>query len=138
MSNITKTLLKNGVSGLVDHEDEYFKQNMCQALALKLNESMEDAYKDSVSMLFVKNTITEESNQLKEFIEFIENFQPGKFELKNKSVINITESDITAIKNLFDALDSKNRHIMINEIFEDPSKFKRNLDFYNNIKGLIG
>lgn len=138
MSNITKTLLKNGVNGLFEQEDEYFKQNICQALALKLNESMDECYKNSVSMVFVQNKETTNTENLKEFVEFINTFKSGKYELKNKSVINITESDITAIKNLFDSLNNKNRQFMVEQIFQDPNKFKKHIEFYANSKGLMG
>jgi hypothetical protein len=137
MTSISKILLKNGVNGLLDKEDEYFKENICQALALKLNESMQSVLQDASSLMLVTNKQTEHTPELVEFLDFINNFKSGKYEFKNNSVINITESEIESIKNLFEALDVENRQKMIKEIFEDSQKFKNHIDFYNNSKGLL-
>jgi hypothetical protein len=45
MNNVTKTLLKNGIAGLANRNDEYFKNNITHALAFKLNASINEAYK---------------------------------------------------------------------------------------------
>jgi hypothetical protein len=137
MTSISKILLKNGVNGLLDKEDEYFKENICQALALKLNESMQSVLQDASSLMLVTNKQTEHTSELVEFLDFINNFKSGKYEFKNNSVINITESEIESIKNLFEALDVENRQKMVKEIFEDSQKFKNHIDFYNNSKGLL-
>lgn len=138
MTEISKTLIKNGVSGLIDQEENYFKENICHALSFKLNSIMEDAYKDISSILLLRNETTPNSEKLIEFVDFINNFKPGKHTFKNNSVINITESEIRAIKNLFEQLNTKNRINMVNQIFEDAQTFKNHIDFYNKSKGLFG
>lgn len=137
MIPLTKVLLKNGVQGLVNQEDEYFKENICQALAFKLNESLEQTQKDATSLMFMSDHKTPDTEDLKEFIDFINNFQSGKYEFKNSSVINITESDVNAIKNLFESLNVKNRELMVKEIFKDSTSFRNHIEFYNQTKGVV-
>ena len=137
MSTLNKTLLKNGLKGLANLEENYFKENITHALALKLNESIDNTYRECSKKLLYQYDYTKESNELKEFVEFVEAFKPGKYEFKNYSVLNITESDMEAIKNLFEALGSENRQKMVAEIFTDPANFQTHIEFYNQSKGLI-
>jgi hypothetical protein len=137
MTPLTKILLKNGVNGLLNEEDEYFKENICQALAFKLNESLEQTQKEATSLIFVKESPTPESQELTEFLNFVNNPESRKYEFKNNSVINITEYDINAVKTLFESLDAKNREMMVKEIFKDSTNFKKHVDFYAQVKGLI-
>lgn len=134
---ITKLLLKNGIGGLIEKDDGYFKENICQALAFKLNESLEQTQKDAASVLLLKSFVTPESKELNEFIDFVQNFKSGRYEFKNNTVLNITESEINAVKSLFESLSSKNRQIMVQEIFNDSGTFRKHIDFYNETKGLM-
>lgn len=137
MNNITKTLVKNGLKGLAALEEDYFKENITHALAFKLNESIDEIYKDCSAKLLYSKFVTEQSEGLTNFINFIENFKPGKYEFQNKSLLNITDSDVESIKNLFETLNPKNRQKMVNEIFTDVDTFKNHVDFYNRTKVLV-
>lgn len=137
MNTTVKTLLKNGIKGLANLEEEYFKENIIHAISFKLNENLQDAYNDSLKNLFHKKESTSASKDLNEFINFIENFKDGKYKFKNNSVLNINESQIQTIKELFDFLSPKNRERMAREVMEDCNNFKDHINFYNNIKGLI-
>lgn len=137
MSNITKNLLKNGLEGLARLDEDYFKENVVHALAFKLDEAISDLYRECSSSILHTRKQTDDTLELKEFLNFIETFKPGKYEFKNNSHLNITESDIEAIKGLFESLNNKNRQEMIKEIFEDCGNFKNHVEFYNKIKGLM-
>jgi len=137
MNNVTKILLKNGLNGLARQDEEYFKQNVVHALAFKLNESISELYKECSSSILYSKKNTADTEELKEFLNFINNFNPGKYEFKNNSVLNITDSDIKAVTNLFEALNTENRQKMVKEIFVDVASFKNHIEFYNQIKGLL-
>jgi hypothetical protein len=137
MNNVTKTLLKNGIKGLAGLEENYFKQNIIHALSFKLNESISELYKECSNKLLYNNEVTTNTNELKEFIDFVNNFEPGKYQFKNNSVLNITDSEIKAIKNLFEALNTNNRQKMVAEIFTDSETFKNHVNFYNQSQGLL-
>jgi hypothetical protein len=57
--------------------------------------------------------------------------------LKNNVNINISESDVSKLKRLFNSFNSENRKIMAKELLENSAKFKNTLNFYENVKGLI-
>jgi len=137
MNAVTKNLLKNGLNGLARQEDQYFKQNIIDALAFKLNESIEELYIQCSNVLLQSTKQTQNTTELQEFLNFVNNFNPGKYEFKNKSLLNITESDLGAIKNLFEALNSENRQKMVSEIFNNGDSFKQHVEFYNKIQGLL-
>lgn len=137
MNETVKVLLKNGINGLANLDEEYFKQNVTAAIALKLNEGLKEIYEESSKNLLKRNETTELSQPLKEFVDFVDHFREGKYQFKNNSTLNITESQIQNIKELFDSLSPKNRSLMAQEIFEDSQKFKDHIEFYNKAKGLI-
>jgi alcohol dehydrogenase YqhD (iron-dependent ADH family) len=137
MSITTKTLLKNGLTALAHLEEEYFKENITHALAFKLNDAIDDAYKTATETILHKTAITETSEELNKFLQFVENFESGKYQFKNNSELNIVESDVDALKNLFEALNVKNRQKMVEEIFNDSDIFKQHVEFYNQAKGLL-
>jgi hypothetical protein len=77
---------------------------------------------------------------LKFFIEFLESYDPKtntKLKLKNDSVINITEQEITEIKSLFNQLSPNNRQKMAETIFENKNSLDQHLEFYGKTKVLI-
>lgn len=137
MSNLIHSLLDNGIKELANLEEEYFKKNVLDALSLKLNESLKDAFIESSSKMLLNTNPTNQTAELKEFVDFIENFKPGKFIFKNNTVLNINESQIDDIKELFDLLSYKSRKIMTEEIFKDSTTFKNHIEFYNKAKGLL-
>ena len=137
MSNLNRILLKNGLMGLAGLNEDHFKTNVIHTLAFKLNSSIDEIYKNASKHLLNGYIPTPETDELKEFINFINTFKEGKYQFKNNSLLNITESDINAIKNLFETLSVKNRQKMAVEIFEDCTSFKHHVDFYNHTKGLL-
>lgn len=137
MNNVTKILLENGIKGLANKDEEYFKQNITHAIALKLNESLKEIYEQSNADLLKTTEATESSEYLNEFISFIENFKEGKYKFKNNSTLNINESHVAILKDLFDSLSPKSRKIMVESVFSDNQSFKDHIEFYNKIKGLL-
>lgn len=138
MDNITKTLLKHGVEGIISENEDFFKQNITQALALKLNESVKEAKQEATkSILFTKIQNTQDMPELQEFVKFIENKSPRNFTFKNGSSINITESIIKDLTQLFESLNTKNRQKMVTEIFNDANSFKEHLNFSQKVKSLL-
>jgi hypothetical protein len=136
MENTTSLILKHGIEGLLEENENYFRANITQALAIKLNESFEEI-KETVSknLLFVE-TKTNLSEELNTFLEFVKDFKPGNYKFKNGSSINITESDMNLLTNLFEALNPQNRQIMVSEIFTDGAKFKQHLTFSQKVNKL--
>jgi hypothetical protein len=137
MNNVTKILLENGLKGLANKDEEYFKQNITHAIALKLNESLKYIYDECTANLFKENKLTESTAYLTEFVSFVENFKEGKYKFKNNSTLNINESQVAILKELFDSLSPKSRKIMVESVFSDSQNFKDHIEFYNKIKGLI-
>ena len=137
MSYLVKNLLKTGIKGLAGLEEDYFKENVCHALAFKLNESLKELHHDCAQHLFYKSTTTKETEELKMFLEFVQKFEHGNFEFKNNSLLNIKDSDMQAIKELFESLSPANRQKMVEEIFESSNNFIQHVEFYNKSKGLL-
>ena len=137
MQNTTSLLLKHGIEGLLEENENYFQSNIAQVLAIKLNESFSEI-KESVSknLLFTENT-TASTSELNNFLDFVSNFKPGNYKFKNGSSINITESDMNLLTNLFESLNPHNRQIMVSEIFTDGAKFKQHLTFSQKVSKLI-
>lgn len=137
MTDIIKVLLKNGIRELASLNEDYFKENITHALEFKLNSAIDDVQNTCSKKLLESKVETENTPELNEFIQFVQNFKEGKYEFKNHTHLNITDSDMSAIKGLFEALGPENRQKMIREIFESNLNFKQHVDFYNNSKGLL-
>jgi len=138
MEPVTKILLKNGINEMIRENELYFKENITQTLAIKLNSAINEAKNSFYNqMLLPKQQKTKDTKSLKVFVSFLESFKPGKFKFKDDSVINITEADIESIKKLFENLNSKNREKMVKEIFENPTIFKQHIEFSKSTKGLL-
>jgi GR25 family glycosyltransferase involved in LPS biosynthesis len=137
MNNVTDLLIKHGIEGLILEDDNSFKQNLIQALTMKLNENFKELKLEVSQKLLQSTKITEESEHLNKFVEFIENFKPGNYTFKNASNLNISDSDMEYIKKLFESLNPKNRNLMVSEIFEDKTKFVQTLEFAKKSKNLL-
>ncbi len=137
MQNVTKLLLKHGVEGLISENEDFFRQNITQALALKLNESVKEIRENVSEKLLFNDTYTTESGELSEFLNFIDNFKPGIYNFKNGSSINITESNIDDLQELFECLNPQNRQKMVSEIFTDAITFKQHLNFFQKAKQVL-
>jgi|LakMenE18May11ns_1017448.scaffolds.fasta_scaffold9779550_3 hypothetical protein len=134
--DISKTLLKNGIKEMLSENEAYFKQNIEQALAVKLNESIFSVREEVSNRLFENEQSTEETPDLQKFIHFMENFESGRVILKDNSVINITENEKELVKNLFESLNSENRKKMTQEIFNNTTTFKQHIKFAQETRKL--
>lgn len=134
--NISKTLLKNGIREMISENEEYFKQNIEQALAVKLNDSIFAVRQEVSNRLFEETIETKQTQELQEFVHFVETFKPGKFSFKDGSVLNITENEKELVKDLFENLNAKNRDQMLNEIFESSLNFKQHIEFAQQARKL--
>ena len=133
----TKLLLKHGVKSLLAENNNFFKQNIIQTLAIKLDKTVKDSKNLVERKLFSRVTNTENTKELKEFIDFINDFKGGFYNFKNGSSINITESEFHSLKQLFESLNPQNRQKMISEIFEDGIKFKEHINFSQKVTKLL-
>jgi hypothetical protein len=121
----------------MEENEKHFQENITQALAIKLNDCIDDVKKSVSKKLLEKKIVTNSSSQLNEFISFIEEFKEGKFLFQDGSSINITENEMKIIKMLFESLNAENREKMICDIFKSSNEFKQHLKFANDSKGLI-
>jgi hypothetical protein len=138
MKDISTLILENGIKSLIYDSEESFKKSVINSLSLKLNDAINEAHYDTASTLMVKEENTNNSQNLSNFINFVENYDPklnNKIKLKNESYINISENDFDSLVSLFNQLNTKNREIMLEEIFTSPTEIKRNIEFFNKTKG---
>jgi hypothetical protein len=133
----TKLLLKHGVRSLLAENNNFFKQNIIQTLAIKLDKTVKESKNLVERKLFQRDTITENTEELREFLDFIDNFKGGVYYFINGYSINITESEIQSLKQLFESLNPQNRQKMISEIFEDGIKFKEHINFSQKVTKLL-
>ena len=126
---------------LIQKNEPMFKKSLIDVLSFKLNENINFlTLQTNKSLLHSKYKSTELTENMKLFIEFLESYDPKtntKLKLKNDSVINITEQEITEIKSLFNQLSPKNRQKMAETIFENKNSLDQHLEFYGKTKVLI-
>ena len=134
--NISKTLLKNGIKEILSENDNYFKTNIEQALAVKLNDSISSVREEVCSRLFEDTETIQSSSNLSEFINFIQSFKAGNFIFEDGSVINITENEKELVKNLFENLNTKNKNLMVNQLFTNSTTFKQHIEFAQQTRKL--
>ena len=136
-----KNLIKRGVEELIESNEDLFKQNLIYALSIKLNESVETAKLDIQNEIFkpvFKNTtITEDVNNFVNFLNGYKNNPTDKILLKDKSLININESEIKSLQMLFENLSPKNRQKMAETIFDNQETFKQHINFYKDTEALV-
>lgn len=140
MKNPSTLILESGIKDLIKENDLAFKRSLINSLSLKLNESIKDIEKEFKSKMMLNIEQNVSSNQIKEFVEFVENYDPklkNKLKLKNGTLINISESDFNSLKKMFDTLNNKNREIFVGEITESPAKLKSNLEFYKKAQRIL-
>jgi len=139
--NLNKNIIQSGINDLIEENEESFKQNLIYVLSNKLNETVNNLEYDVKKILLKPKKedtlVTEDIEQFIEFINSYENHKEHRLILKNKAVINITESEIMSLKILFECLNAKNRKKMAKSIFENAENLKTHVDFYNKVKGLI-
>lgn len=140
MKNPSTLILESGIKDLIKENDLAFKRSLINSLSLKLNESLKDIEKEFKSKMMMNIEKNVSSNEIKEFVEFVENYDPklkNKLKLKNGTLININESDFNNLKEMFDTLNNKNRKIFVGEITESPAKLKSNLEFYKKAQRIL-
>jgi len=139
--NLNKNIIQSGINDLIEENEESFKQNLIYVLSNKLNETVNNLEYDVKKILLKPKKedtlVTEDIEQFIEFINSYENHKEHRLILKNKAVINITESEIMSLKILFECLNAKNRKKMAKSIFENAENLKTHVEFYNKVKGLI-
>lgn len=137
MKNISTLILKNGIQTLIEDDDASFKKSLSDCLSLKLNTAIQEVETDFKFKIFEDIEETGNNENLKYFLNFVENYDSkvnNKLKLKNQSYINITESELECLVNLFDNLSIKNRQLMLEEILESPNKLRSNIEFYQKTK----
>lgn len=140
MKEISTLILENGIKALIYESEKPFRKSIVNSLSLKLNDAINEAKYSTASALLSKEETTKPSENLNNFINFIENYDPknnNKIKLKNESYINITENEFNSLVSLFNQLNTKNREFMLEEIFTSPTQIKKNIEFFNKAKGLI-
>lgn len=137
MESTTNILLKHGINSLFLENQEFFKQNITQALAIKLHESFSEIKKEICHNLLLDTETTNSSENLKEFVDFLNHFKPGNYKFKNGSSINISESDVESLKSLFESLNIENREKMVSEILTDGTAFKQHVNFSQKVTKLL-
>jgi hypothetical protein len=135
MTDISQKLIKNGINALLEDNEPYFKKNLVQSLSIKLNNALSDVIDESHKNLFYKQEVNESTKELKVFLNIMES--PGKIQLKDGSIINITEFEVKALKELFDNLGKKSKKLMTENVFNSSNSLKQHLDFYQKSKGLF-
>jgi hypothetical protein len=108
---------------------------LVQSLSIKLNNALSDVIDESHKNLFYKQEVNESTKELKVFLNIMES--PGKIQLKDGSIINITEFEVKALKELFDNLGKKSKKLMTENVFNSSNSLKQHLDFYQKSKGLF-
>ena len=136
METKSKKLLKKGIISLLPENNDIFKQNIIDALVFKIHENVDITKKLIGKNLLFRETPTQ-SPELLEFIEFVNSCVPGTYMFQNNSNINITESDISSLKQLFESLNPSNREKMVSNILKDGSVFKQHLAFSKKAHKLI-
>ena len=106
MTDISYKLLKNGIQALLEREEDYFKKNIVQSLSINLNGAISGVLEETNKNLFLTHESMENSKDLQYFLNILES--KDKLNLKDGSIINITENDITSLKRLFDNLNTVN------------------------------
>jgi len=137
MKEISQVLLKRGINGLLHEDEEYFKHNVIDTITFKLNESLKEAKQEVQQKLLLSKSVTETNSNIQEFVNFVKNFENGKYTFKNGMNINISNKDIKNLINLFESLNPENRKKMAEKIFDTPEIFKEHLKFSEQAKGII-
>lgn len=135
MNDISYKLLKNGIQALLEQEEEYFRKNVVQSLSIKLNDAISDVLTETNKNLFLIDKSLPNSKELQTFLTILE--KKEKIQLKDMSIINITENDANALKELFENLNTNNKQKMVETVFDSPTILKQHIEFYNTAKGLF-
>jgi len=134
---IKKILLKNGLKSMLYENQDDFRNNIIQVLAMKLNDCIDDTRIEVQKHLLIKEKLTENTSNMQYFLSFLEAFKPGKFSFKDGSVLNINEENVKDIKELFEQLNPTSRKKLVSNIFESSNNFVQHIQFSKKVKELI-
>jgi hypothetical protein len=135
MNNISRKLLKNGIQALLEQKETYFKKNVIKSLSIKLNDAITDVLTETNKNLLHSSKSLKNSKELQTFLAILE--KKEKIILKDNSIINITENEAYALKELFEHLNTENRQKMIETVFDSSNNYNQHIEFYNNAKGMF-
>lgn len=135
MNNISRKLLKNGINALLEQKETYFKKNVIKSLSIKLNDAITDVLTETNKNLLHSSKSLKNSKELQTFLTILE--KKEKIILKDNSIINITENEAYALKELFEHLNTENRQKMIETVFDSSNNYNQHIEFYNNAKGMF-
>jgi|LakMenEpi03Aug12_release.lakeMendotaPanAssembly.Ray.scaffolds.fasta_scaffold06499_6 hypothetical protein len=135
MNNISRKLLKNGIQALLEQKETYFKKNVIKSLSIKLNDAITDVLTETNKNLLHSSKSLKNSKELQTFLTILE--KKEKIILKDNSIINITENEAYALKELFEHLNTENRQKMIETVFDSSNNYNQHIEFYNNAKGMF-
>ena len=135
MNNISRKLLKNGIQALLEQKETYFKKNVIKSLSIKLNDAITDVLTETNKNLLYSSKSLKNSKELQTFLTILE--KKEKIILKDNSIINITENEAYALKELFEHLNTENRQKMIETVFDSSNNYNQHIEFYNNAKGMF-
>ena len=135
MNNISRKLLKNGIHALLEQKETYFKKNVIKSLSIKLNDAITDVLTETNKNLLHSSKSLKNSKELQTFLTILE--KKEKIILKDNSIINITENEAYALKELFEHLNTENRQKMIETVFDSSNNYNQHIKFYNNAKGMF-
>lgn len=135
MNNISRKLLKNGINALLEQKETYFKKNVIKSLSIKLNDAITDVLNETNKNLLHSSKSLKNSKELQTFLTILE--KKEKIILKDNSIINITENEAYALKELFEHLNTENRQKMIETVFDSSNNYNQHIEFYNNAKGMF-
>ena len=135
MNNISRKLLKNGINALLEQKETYFKKNVIKSLSIKLNDAITDVLNETNKNLLHSSKSLKNSKELQTFLTILE--KKEKIILKDNSIINITENEAYALKELFEHLNTENRQKMIETVFDSSDNYNQHIEFYNNAKGMF-
>jgi len=135
MNNISQKLLKNGIQALLEQKETYFKKNVIKSLSIKLNDAITDVLTETNKNLLHSSKSLKNSKELQTFLTILE--KKEKIILKDNSIINITENEAYALKELFEHLNTENRQKMIETVFDSSNNYNQHIEFYNNAKGMF-
>jgi hypothetical protein len=135
MNNISRKLLKNGIHALLEQKETYFKKNVIKSLSIKLNDAITNVLTETNKNLLHSSKSLKNSKELQTFLTILE--KKEKIILKDNSIINITENEAYALKELFEHLNTENRQKMIETVFDSSNNYNQHIEFYNNAKGMF-
>ena len=135
MNNISQKILKNGIQEKKKKKETYFKKNVIKSLSIKLNDAITDVLTETNKNLLHSSKSLKNSKELQTFLTILE--KKEKIILKDNSIINITENEAYALKELFEHLNNENRQKMIETVFDSSNNYNQHIEFYNNAKGMF-